>query len=75
MEQIADIYHLDNALEGNTAEERLKERKTTIAPRVEAFFEWIKSHEEEVAKGSNIGKAFTYALNQEEYLKAFLYDP
>lgn len=75
VEQIADIYHLDNALEGNTAEERLKERKTTIAPRVEAFFEWIKSHEEEVAKGSNIGKAFTYALNQEEYLKAFLYDP
>ena len=44
-------------------------------PMVEAFFAWAEEHRMEVTKGSNIGKALDYALNQKRYLMEFLEDP
>ena len=73
--QIANIYHLDNQLKDMSAEERKKERDLTIRPIVESFFAWAQEHRPEVTKGSNIGKALDYALNQKDYLTRFLDDP
>ena len=58
-----------------TSEERLDKRQTVIKPLVEGFFKWVKLHKDDVTRGSNTGKAFTYALNQEPYLKTFLNFP
>ena len=43
-----------------------------MKPLVEAFFDWIKSHQHEVMPKSETGQGFTYCLNQEKYLKVFL---
>ena len=44
-----------------------------IKPLVDALFVYLKNHESEA--GSNtLKKAFTYALNQEKYLRVFLED-
>ena len=73
--QIANIYHLDNQLTNVSPEERKKERDLTIRPITEALFAWAEAHRPEVTKGSSIGKAFDYMLNQKAYLMAFLDDP
>lgn len=75
VKQISNIYHLDNQLSDMQPKERKKERELTIKPIVEAFFAWAKKHYSEVPPKSNIGKALDYAINQESYLKQFLYDP
>lgn len=43
-----------------------------MKPLVEAFFDWIKSHQHEVMPKSETGQGFAYCLNQEKYLKVFL---
>lgn len=75
VDQIGQIYHLDNELKDLSPEERKKERDLTIRPIVEGYFTWAETHLEEVPKGSNIGKALSYSLNQKEYLCAFLDHP
>jgi len=75
LEQIAQIYHIDNQLADLSPEERQTKRQLLLKPLVEAFFAWIKSNESKVPKNSETGKGFTYCLNQEDYLKVFLTDP
>ncbi|MDY3827943.1 MAG: transposase, partial [Clostridium sp.] len=53
-------------------EERQTQRKLSIKPMVEAFFAWINENKGSVPAQSATGKAFTYCLNQEKYLKVFL---
>ena len=72
VDKIGEIFHLDNELDDMTPEIRLKVRQEKIAPLVEAFFEWIKTHRCDVALKSLTGKAITYALNQEKYLRVFI---
>ena len=45
-----------------------------IRPLVDALFAYIKLHRDEVSSVSALGKAITYALNQETYLRVFLED-
>ena len=42
---------------------------------VDDFFEWVRENKDKVPLKSQTGKAFTYALNQEDYLRTFLSDP
>lgn len=70
--RIQTIIHEDNALKVLPSKERLKKRQTLIKPLVEAFFAWVNAHISDVTRGSNTGKAFTYALNQKPYLMTFL---
>ena len=74
LELIAGIYKADEALKDLSCEDRLKERKTKVAPLVEAFFAWVR---EQVEKGTALSKGKTsqglnYCLNHEKYLKVFL---
>ena len=73
MKQIQAIYREENKLKNLEPEDRLKQRRVVIKPLVDALFVYLKNHESEA--GSNtLKKAFTYALNQEKYLRVFLED-
>lgn len=74
-ERIAAIYHVDNMYRDFSPEERLKYRQSTVKPLVDAFFEYLKNVEPAIDKSSETGRAVTYSLNQEKYLREFLNDP
>lgn len=72
LKQIAAIYKLEGTLAKLSSEERQRQRQLTIKPLVEAFFAWVKQHENKVLPKSETGKGFTYCINQEKYLRVFL---
>ena len=54
--------------------ERLEARIHHILPLADAFFAYLKSKEGSVAQKSATGKAISYCLNQEAFLRVFLTD-
>lgn len=72
VDKIGAIFDLDNKLDDVTEETRLKVRQEKISPMVDEFFDWIKAHRKDVTLKSLTGKAMTYCLNQEAYLRVFL---
>ena len=74
IEMIQDIMHKDNLMNDLSPEERHEKRKEKLKPLVDAYFEWVKVHRPEVAKKSKTGTAFTYSVEQEQYLREFLTD-
>lgn len=74
--RIGAIYNLERALKELTAEERLKERQTSIKPLVEEYFAWVREicSDQMVLPKGETAKGLNYSLNQEEYLKVFLTD-
>ncbi|MBR3252105.1 MAG: IS66 family transposase [Erysipelotrichaceae bacterium] len=75
IKKIAVIYHEDNRLKDLDPPEKKKKRKETIEPLVNDFFRFIASNIGKVPDKSATGKAFSYCLNQEKYLRAFIDDP
>ncbi|OOM74309.1 transposase IS66 family protein [Clostridium puniceum] len=71
LKQIAAIYKVEGLLSEISSEERQKQRQLTVKTLVEAFFAWVKQHQNAVLPKSETGKGFTYCLNQEKYLKVF----
>ena len=71
---IQTMMHKDNQLEGLSPEERYEQRKEKIAPLVDEYFEWVKESRPKVTRQSKTGKAFTYSVEQEQYLREFLTD-
>ncbi len=61
-------------MSGIPAEERLTLRQLVVKPLVDAFFAYLKQNEAKVPKSGKTREAFTYALNQERYLRVFLDD-
>lgn len=51
-----------------------EQRQAIIKPLVDAFFVYLKQNQTEVPGSGKLHDAFTYALNQEKYLKVFLED-
>lgn len=72
VKKIGKLFDLDNQLDQKTSKERLQERQKKLKPLVDEFFEWLKEHRGDVTLKSLTGRAITYALNQEEYLRVFL---
>ncbi len=71
---IQSMYLYENSYAEMTAQERLSARRRQVSPLIESFFAWIRERRGyHPAKGLT-GKAITYCLNQEEYLKAVLED-
>lgn len=70
-ELIRGIFHADNLLNELSPEERLRERARSVRPLVDAFYSWVREHRGEVTKQSATGKAFSYTLEQESYLRVF----
>lgn len=74
LKQIGAIYKIDNELAGLEPAERQHRRQLEAKPLVDAYFAWVKKHQDEVLPKSQTGKAFAYSLNQEQYLRVFLED-
>ena len=67
MNQIRAIYREEGKLSGFSADERVEKRQL-----VDAFFAYVKQNSGRVPKSGKAREAFTYALNQEPYLRVFL---
>lgn len=74
MKQIQAVYREEGKLSGLSSKERLVQRQLVVKPLVDAFFAYLKQREPDVPKSGKIREAFTYALNQERYLRVFLED-
>lgn len=75
VKMIAEIYREDDKLDDLSPEDRLKGRQENVKPLVDKYFDWVRKYHEYVDAQSETGKAFTYSLNQEKYLRVFLNDP
>lgn len=73
LKQIQTIYRKEGKLKDLSSEERLSQRQVAIKPLVDALFVYLKQHESEVGT-EKLKDAFSYALNQEKYLRVFLTD-
>ena len=74
MKQTQAIYREEGKLSDFSTEDRLMQRQLVVKPLVDAFFAYLKQNEPKIPKNGKIREAFTYALNQESYLKVFLED-
>lgn len=74
MKQIQAIYREEGKLKELHSKERFEQRQAIIKPLVDAFFVYLKQNQTEVPSSGKLHDAFTYALNQEKYLKVFLED-
>ena len=72
MNQIRAIYREEGKLSGFSADERVEKRQLVVKPLVDAFFVYVKQNSGRVPKSGKAREAFTYALNQEPYLRVFL---
>lgn len=75
VERIGEIYEEDKKLNDIPSEMRKKLREEKVKPLVEAYFEWVKEQRLHAVKGSALGKALQYSINQESYLRTFLEEP
>lgn len=75
VKKIAKIFYENNKLDDLSPEERLEGRQKKIKPMVDEYFDWVRKNQKYVDPASQTGKAFTYSLNQEKYLRTFLDDP
>ena len=73
IKQIQAIYREEGKLKELSSKERLVQRQVVVKPLVDALFVYLKQHESEVGT-EKLRAAFTYALNQEKYLRVFLTD-
>ena len=73
LKQIQTIYRKEGKLKDLSSEERLSQRQVAIKTLVDALFVYLKQHESEVGT-EKLKDAFSYALNQEKYLRVFLTD-
>ena len=75
VKKISELFHLDNKLDDLPPDERLEQRQLVLKPKVDAFFEWVKTCLPKVPASGATAKALNYCLNQESYLRVFLSDP
>lgn len=71
---IQAIYREEKQLKELPAQERQDRRQISVRPLVEAYFTWVRENLPKVPQKSKTWEGFHYSLNQERYLKVFLYD-
>lgn len=74
MNQIRAIYREEGKLSDLSSEDRLTQRQLVVKPLVDAFFAYLKQISSKTPQNGKVKEAFTYALNQERYLRVFLKD-
>lgn len=74
MNQIRAIYREEGKLSDLSSEDRLTQRQLVVKPLVDAFFAYLKQISSKTPQNGKVKEAFTYALNQERYLRVFLED-
>ena len=72
---IAEIYIAENSLKELPSDKRLEQRQEKVLPKVNAFFEFIRTIDlGDPLVSDKLRDAVQYALNQEENLRKFLDD-
>lgn len=71
---ISELFHLDGLCDKSKDKDRKDYRQREVAPKVDAYFAWVKESLPKVPAGGSTYKALQYSLNQEEYLRFFLTD-
>ena len=66
------LFTIEESLKELSPEERKHKRLELEKPVLEAFWCWVESLN--ALKGSALGKAVTYAINQKPYMKTYLLD-
>ena len=66
------LFEIERTLKTLSAKDRKEQRLKQAKPVLEAFWCWLENLE--VLKGSALGKAKTYALNQRPYMENYLLD-
>lgn len=74
MNQIRAIYREEGKLSDLSSEDRCTQRQLVVKPLVDAFFAYLKQISSKTPQNGKVKDAFTYALNQERYLRVFLED-
>lgn len=74
MNQIRAIYREEGKFSDLSSEDRLTQRQLVVKPLVDAFFAYLKQISSKTPQNGKVKDAFTYALNQERYLRVFLED-
>lgn len=68
----SQLIKIEEGLKGLSPEERFRRRLELEKPVLEAFWCWLEKLT--VLKGSALGKAVTYAINQRPYMENYLLD-
>lgn len=74
MNQIRAIYREEGKLSDLSSEDQLTQRQLVVKPLIDAFFAYLKQISSKTPQNGKVKDAFTYALNQEWYLRVFLED-
>ena len=69
---IRDVFLIERDLVEVCISERLSQRAARSQPVVDGFFDWVKSSSVSTRPESKLGKAFGYALSQEDRMRLFL---
>ena len=69
-----DLYEIEDEIRDKTPEERFRIRNERSRPIWDKMLEWAKRNKPKVPKKSKIGNAFSYFLNEYEYLIGYLKD-
>ncbi len=72
--QIGQIYKAEEALKDLSSEERVIRRQKEVLPHMEAYFAWVREQDIVTTLSEKTRDGLKYSLNQEKYLKAFLYN-
>lgn len=73
---IDEIYQAETPLKQLSAEERHKGRQEKVRPKVDAYFEYLKTlNPDDPSYSARLRDAIKYSLNQEDRLRMFLDDP
>ena len=71
---ISELFYPDGVYDNSKDKDRKDYRQRVVAPKVDAYFEWVKESLSIVPSRGSTYKARQYSLNQEEYLRFFLTD-
>jgi len=74
LQRIAELYHLENAIRGRSAEERRALRQERSRPLVEELKPWLGGKLELISQKTKLADAIRYTLSRWEGLSRFLED-
>ncbi len=62
LQRISELYAIEVAVRGCSAEQRLAARKARAAPLMQSLYDWIQTQMKTLARHSDTAKAFAYLL-------------
>ena len=62
LQRISELYAIEVAVRGCSAEQRLAARKARPAPLMQSLYDWIQTQMKTLARHSDTAKAFAYLL-------------